>query len=139
MSKTIEGQGACLCGGVKIHAKSMNIRVGACHCSMCRKWGGGPLMTIDCGTDVSFEGEGNISVYDSSEWAERSFCNKCGSHLFYRLKESGQHFVAVGLFENEERFIFDHQVFIDKKPSFYSFANETKKITEAELFAKYSS
>ena len=96
-------------------------------------------MAIDCGTDVTFEGEDNISVYDSSEWAERAFCNKCGSHLFYKLKDSKQFFMSVGLFGNEERFNFNHQVFIDKKPSFYTFSNETNNMTEAELFAKYSS
>lgn len=139
MSDDVEKQGACLCGAVKIKSKTMNTEVGACHCSMCRKWGGGPLMSIDCGTDVFFEGEENISVYSSSKWAERAFCQKCGSHLFYRLKLRGQYFIPVGLFENEEVFDFTHQVFIDKKPSFYSFANETVNMTEAELFAKYSS
>ncbi|NIT13149.1 MAG: GFA family protein, partial [Candidatus Dadabacteria bacterium] len=52
---------------------------------MCRKWCGGPLMAVNCGTDVTFEGEDNITVYDSSSWAERGFCSGCGSHLFYRL------------------------------------------------------
>jgi hypothetical protein len=139
MSETIEGKGTCLCGTIKIVAKTMNIHMGVCHCNMCRKWGGGPLMAVDCGTEVSFEGEVNITVYDSSEWAERAFCNKCGSHLYYRLKENGQFMMPVGLFDNEPRFTFDHQVFIDKKPSFYSFANETLNMSEAEVFAKYSS
>jgi hypothetical protein len=139
MPETIEEQGTCLCGVVKINLKTINTQVGACHCSMCRKWGGGPFMAIDCGTDVTFEGEDNISVYDSSEWAERAFCNKCGSHLFYKLKDSKQFFMSVGLFGNEERFNFNHQVFIDKKPSFYTFSNETNNMTEAKLFAKYSS
>lgn len=139
MSATVEKKGACLCGAVKINSKTMNTEVGVCHCSMCRKWSGGPLMSIDCGIDVSFEGEENISVYNSSKWAERAFCKKCGSHLFYRLKLREQYFVPVGLFENEGTFDFTHQVFIDKKPSFYSFANETINMTEAELFAKYSS
>ncbi len=88
MSDVIVGSGSCLCGATLITAKSISKNVGACHCSMCRKWSGGPLMAVDCGTDVSFEGEENISVFKSSEWAERGFCNKCGSHLFYRLKES---------------------------------------------------
>lgn len=139
MSETFEEQGTCLCGSVKINLKTLNTQVGACHCSMCRKWGSGPFMAIDCGTDVSFEGNENISVYDSSEWAERAFCNKCGSHLFYRLKESKQFFMSVGLFKNEERFNLKHQVFIDNKPSFYSFSNQTDNMTEAELFAKYTS
>jgi len=138
MAEIIEGKGTCLCGSVKILAKTMSTQVGTCHCNMCRKWGGGPLMAVDCGTEVNFEGKENISLYDSSEWAERAFCNKCGSHLYYRLKENEQFIMPVGLVDNEETFTFDHQIFIDKKPSFYRFANVTKNMTEAEVFAKYS-
>jgi hypothetical protein len=138
MAEIIEGKGTCLCGSVKILAKTMSTQVGTCHCNMCRKWGGGPLMAVDCGTEVNFEGKEYISLYDSSEWAERAFCNKCGSHLYYRLKENEQFILPVGLFDNEETFTFDHQIFIDKKPSFYRFANVTKNMTEAEVFAKYS-
>ncbi len=138
MSDVIEGSGSCLCGATRIAAKNVSKNVGACHCSTCRKWGGGPLMAVDCGTDVSFEGEENISVFDSSKWAERGFCNKCGSHLFYRLKESKQYIMAVGLFDDDKLFVFDHQVFIDEKPSFYRFENETNDMTGAEMFAKYA-
>ena len=138
MSDMIEARGSCLCGATRIIARSVSKNVGACHCSMCRKWGGGPLMAVDCGTEVAFEGEENISVYNSSEWAERGFCNKCGSHLFYRLKESKQYVIPVGLFDDDELFVFDHQVFIDEKPTFYSFANATIDMTGAEVFARYA-
>ena len=96
-------------------------------------------MAVDCGTDISFEGIDNISVFDSSQWAERGFCKICGSHLFYRLKESQQYFMSVGLFDDDTDLVFDHQVFIDHKPAFYRFANETQDMTEAEVFAQYSS
>ncbi len=139
MSNVIEGRGSCLCGAIRITAKNMNNNVGACHCGMCRKWGGGPLMAVNCGTDVSFEGEDNISVFNSSDWAERGFCKKCGSHLFYRLKESKQYIMLAGLFDDQEMFVFDNQVFIDKKPSFYSFTNKTNDLTETEVFEKYGS
>ena len=138
MSDMIEGKGSCLCGAVRITAKSMSQHVGACHCRMCRKWGGGPLMAVDCGTDVSIEGGEHISVFESSAWAERGFCNKCGSHLFYRLKDSSQHIMPAGLFDDDQTFVFDNQVFIDEKPAFYSFANETKDMTAAEVFEKYA-
>lgn len=137
MSNTIEAEGQCLCGAVKVQAAQVDTHVGACHCGMCRKWGGGPLMATDCGTAVTFHGADNVSVYNSSDWAERGFCKNCGSHLFYRLKANNQHIVPVGLFDNQTDFIFDHQVFIDKKPAFYCFANETKDMTEAEVFEKY--
>ena len=133
-----EGKGHCLCGAVKFTVKNMKNSVEACHCGMCRRWGGGPFMCVECGTDVTFEGEENITVYNSSDWAERGFCKKCGSHLFYRLKDANEHQLPVGLFDYQKDFHFDLQVFTDRKPAFYSFANETKEMTEAEVIEKFA-
>jgi len=77
-----ERKGQCLCGAVKFTAKNAENNIDAYHCGMCRKWGGGPLMVVNCGSEVAFEGKENISVYSSSDWAERGFCKKCGSHIF---------------------------------------------------------
>lgn len=101
---------------------------------MCRKWAAGPFLALDCGTDLEISGEENISVFNSSDWAERAFCKKCGTALFYRLKESRQHIVSSELFEGLE-LNFDHQIFVDEKPGYYAFANETKDMTGAEVFA----
>ncbi len=139
MSELTDQTAACLCGAVRISAGSVSRDVGACHCNMCRKWGGGPLMVVDCGTDVSIGGEENVSVFDSSQWAERGFCSRCGTHLFYRLKQSGQTIVPVGLFAAHNQFNFDRQVFIDEKPPFYQFSNETNNMTGAEVFEKFGS
>ena len=132
------GKGSCLCGTISFTTSTMKTHIGTCHCDMCRKWASGPYMAVDCGTDVQFEGEENIGVYNSSEWAERGFCKQCGSSLFYRMKHSGRHMMAAGLFDGEPDFTLSHQVFIDKKPEFYSFAQETTDETEAELFAKHA-
>lgn len=94
-------------------------------------------MEIDCGPAVSFDDEEYVSVFDSSAWAERGFCRKCGTHLFYRIKETGQHMIPVGLFDDEDNLAFDNQVFIDEKPAFYRFADKTNEMTGAELFAKF--
>ena len=136
MSGAMLGVADCLCGAVHIKATKMSKHVGACHCGMCRKWGGGPFMEVDCGTDVIFTGEDSISVFDSSKWAQRGFCSQCGSHLFYRLKDTGQYMIPVGLFA-DNAFVFDHQVFVDKKPSYYRFANKTKDLTEQQVFELY--
>jgi hypothetical protein len=138
MTDGFEGTGMCLCNSVSITVQSLNKSVGACHCNMCRRWGGGPFMEVNCGSEVTFTGEEYISIYNSSEWAERGFCNNCGTHLFYKLKEGNQHMVPVGLFDNDEGLIFDNQVFIDEKPAYYSFANKTEELTGAELFAKFA-
>ncbi len=138
MTDIREANGSCLCGEINISAKSMNTHVGACHCSICRKWGGGPLMAVECGTEVSFSDNELITTFNSSEWAERGFCKQCGSHLFYRLKVNNFHYMPVGIFDDSDDVVFDHQVFIDFKPDYYEFANTTKNLTEAEVFAQHS-
>ncbi len=136
MAETKQRDGSCLCGAVQITAHT-GTSVGACHCSMCRTWGGGPLLALDCGPNVRFEGEEAISVFDSSAWAERGFCSRCGTHLFYRLKANGQYMMPPGLFDSEDGLVLEHQVFIDEKPEYYEFANATHNMTGAEIFAKY--
>ena len=132
-----EATGRCLCGAVKLIAHNHAANVGACHCHMCRRWGGGPLIAIDCGTDVGIDGKENVRVFDSSAWAERGFCKDCGTHLFYRLKESGQYIVPAGLFDKDPCVTFDSQVFIDEKPDYYEFANKTRNLTGKEVFDLY--
>ena len=138
MNKIIEGVGHCVCGKTGIVANKVNNSVHACHCNTCRKWGGGPAMSVDCGTDVTLEGEENISIFDSSDWAERGFCKQCGSHLFYRMKENKQYIVPVGIFKQEDQMVLQHQIFIDEKPSYYDFSNNTENMTGAEVFEKFS-
>lgn len=138
MSKKVEASGSCLCGAIKLVGKTVDTGVGACHCRTCRGWGGGPFLTVDCGTEVTIEGEENVSVFDSSEWAERGFCKLCGTHLFYRLKSNGQYIAAAGLFGDGIHFEMDHQVFVDQRPSYYCFSNKTHEMTGAEVFAMFA-
>ena len=130
-------EGKCLCAAVSIKAKAgKNVEI--CHCGVCRRWGGGPLMAIHCGTEVQITGNNNVSIFDSSEWAERGFCKICGTHLYYRLKQSQEYIVPAGLFQDQDGLTLKEQIFIDKKPGFYEFANRTPVLTEAQVFAKYA-
>ncbi len=138
MSETFAGKGSCLCGAVRMEAASASHHFDACHCSMCRKWGGGPLMAVGCGSDVQIKGEENVGRFSSSEWAERGFCKQCGTHLFYHLKGNDYYVLPLGLFDNARDMQFHEQVFIEEKPGFYDFANHTGKLTGEELFARFA-
>lgn len=94
---------------------------------------------MSCGTDVTFTGEDQIGIYDSSAWAERGFCKSCGSTLFYRFKSNGQHMMSVALFGDLPGLKFTRQVFVDERPDYYEFANETADMTGPEVFEKYRS
>lgn len=131
-------EGKCLCGAVKIIAETVKPGLHVCHCGMCRKWAGGPGMVAECGDAVRFEGEESITNFVSSEWAERGFCKACGTHLYYRLQGGTQYYVPAGIFDTDIEGTLESQIFIDRKPGYYDFANETKTMTEAEVMAAFA-
>lgn len=128
----------CLCGSVEVTA-SDHQEVSVCHCSMCRRWGGGPMFAVHCGREVGFGGTTEPQRYQSSEWAERGFCPTCGTHLFYHLLPSDEYILPAGLFQTGEAFRFASQIFIDEKPAFYDFRNQTPVMTGEEVFAQFGS
>ncbi len=130
--------GRCLCGAVKITVTGDHKDVGVCHCDMCRRWGSGPAMALHVGQDIEIEGKDHVTAYRSSDWAERGFCKTCGSNLYYRLVEADSYVVFAGLFSNQDGMTLKSQIFIDEKPAFYDFANETTNMTGAEVFALYA-
>lgn len=128
--------GHCLCGAVSFTAPEAR-EMSACHCGFCRRWGGGPLLVVHCGTDVQFNGSDRITTYASSAWAERAFCKDCGGHLYYRLLATGEYFVPAGTFDSNE-LEFTSQIYVDRKPTYYAFANETALLTEQQVIEQFS-
>lgn len=130
-------QGRCLCGAVTITVpESCTHDVYVCHCSMCRTWGGGPLMAIETQQGVTLEGEEYIGRYRSSDWAERAFCRTCGTHLFYRLFKPEIYSISAGLFPNVPQKLAS-QVYIDNKPDYYDFVQQTPTMTEQDIIDLY--
>ncbi|WP_286220121.1 GFA family protein [Marinobacter apostichopi] len=128
-------KGKCLCGAVEVVAAEHQ-DVGLCHCSMCRRWSGGPMFAVHCGSEVSFNGQ-EPSRYRSSDWAERGFCSLCGTHLFYRLLPTDEYVLPAGLFQDRE-FALSSEVFIDEKPGYYELKNDTRKMTGEQVFELYA-
>jgi hypothetical protein len=131
------GTGGCLCGAVRFSATLTKREFGVCHCSMCRKWTAGPFLAIEC-DDFTIADESKLGVYRSSEWAERGFCKACGTPLFYRLVAQPFYAASVEAFDDREGLAFTSQIFTDEKPSYYDFANTTKDMTGAEVFAAFN-
>ena len=127
-------KGGCLCGAVKIEVTLESEDVHICHCDMCRKWAGSSSFSLGCDKDWVIEGEENLTWYDSSEIAQRSFCNKCGTHLMFRTKDGNYQGVPAGALEGEKNFKLDKHIFIDKKPDYYDFADSIPRLTEKEFF-----
>lgn len=128
-------QAQCLCGAVHVTAPTVH-DVHACHCSMCLRWNGGPGFSLPAGTEVDVSGP--VTRYASSDWAERAFCSRCGTHLFYRLLANNAHYLAAGLFQDEDGLRLTQQIYIDEKPAYYALANDTEMLTGAQVQAQQS-
>jgi hypothetical protein len=105
---------------------------------MCQRLSGGIFLTVTA-RGIEFEGEEHISIYRSSAWAERGFCNKCGSHLFYRLLNSDEYEMCIGTFDDQADFVLATEIFVDRKPAGYALAGDHPRLTEVETLEKYTS
>lgn len=128
--------GRCLCGAVKVRATPLRRHVEACHCTMCRRWNGIAFVGVMCG-EVAIEGEDHVTRYRSSDWAERGFCNICGSALFYHYLPLGTYGFTAGLFPDDALLPLAEEIFIEEKPDYYAFAGDAAKLTGEEVKAKY--
>lgn len=135
--KTESMKGSCLCGAIEISAPAGS-EVDVCHCSMCRRWGGGPLLTVHSKVPIELGGTATPATYRSSEWAERGFCPNCGTHLFYHLLQSDEYAIPAGIFQDADHLQMTTQIFVDEKPAYYEFANRTRNMTGEEVFAQYT-
>jgi hypothetical protein len=129
---------SCLCCAVKVTAQEIDHKFTVCHCDSCRTWGGAPFYAVHCGTNVKFEGNEKIKVYDSSSRDSCGFCSDCGTHLFYKLNKSGEYNMPVGIFHSLKGLEMHMQYFSDQRPSFYCFSNETKEMTRAEIMEYFA-
>jgi hypothetical protein len=89
--------GGCQCGAVRYRLSAEPTGVNVCHCRMCQKASGGPMMAFG-GVRLSefFVSSGAIATFSSSDIAERGFCAQCGTPLTYQGVGSDRISVTLG-------------------------------------------
>lgn len=83
-------EGSCLCKGVTYALRAPLRDSVACHCMQCRKTSGHYVSAtqVDAG-GLEIKNDDTLQWYRSSPEAERGFCNRCGSSLFWRHDADG--------------------------------------------------
>ena len=112
MSETLSG--GCLCGDVRYEVRGDPVYVFHCHCSMCRRAGGTAFQTwagLEEGALTLTQG--SPERYESSSFATRGFCARCGGQLFYEYTEgqSPRWWVTVGTLDRPEQISPQRHVF----------------------------
>ena len=82
----IGATGGCLCGAVRYHLATAPSEAGYCHCHMCQRFSGAPVMAFATVPVADFVlTRGKPRRRRSSAFGERWFCGDCGSPLAMRV------------------------------------------------------
>jgi hypothetical protein len=82
--------GGCLCGSVKFEAALPSLWCAHCHCSMCQRYHGAPVVTWVGFSAEGFRitvGENTLRWFSSSAAAQRGFCGDCGSSILFKSEK----------------------------------------------------
>jgi hypothetical protein len=77
--------GGCHCSAVRYRARLRPVDCGYCHCRICQRTTGAPVLAWTSFPIESFGYEGETpAVYRSSKTGQREFCSRCGTQVAYR-------------------------------------------------------
>lgn len=86
-----ELEGGCLCGGLRYRITQAPIDAGYCHCRLCQRASGAPvvawLTVAIAGFDYS---QGTPAAFYSSPHSQREFCPRCGTQLAFRRRQDAR-------------------------------------------------
>lgn len=97
--------GGCQCGAVRYRFTQKPSGAHICHCRMCQKAFGAFYAPLVGGPLARFElTRGELSIFRSSDQAERGFCNQCGTPLSFGYIDGDRISVSIGSLDDPECF-----------------------------------
>ncbi len=82
-------EGGCLCGKVRFRVGAEALETGYCHCRMCQRNTGAPVVAWATFPAANFSWTaGSPAAYVSSPKVRRQFCAECGSYLVFQKEDS---------------------------------------------------
>jgi hypothetical protein len=77
--------GGCHCGDVRYEIEGEPVYHAICHCEACRASAGAPMVSWMAVKEDQFTlKSGQPNTFEGTPGAQRSFCPRCGTGLFYR-------------------------------------------------------
>ncbi len=116
-------RGGCLCGGVRYEVRGALRDVIACHCSQCRRFSGHFVAATGApSAQLTLTASDTLSWYASSDWAERGFCSRCGSSLFWRPTRGNSAWTSImaGTLDGPTHLKTERHIFVADKSDYYA-------------------
>jgi len=123
--------GGCLCGAVRFVCDGRPIKVNLCHCQMCRKASGAPVVAWAAYERARVRFGSEPTWRQSSAKAERAFCPKCGSAIaWHSLGDTAQIDLAVGAFDQPDDLKPAEHLWADSRIKWLKIEDSTPKYHE---------
>ena len=129
--------GQCMCGAVKFTAE-IGGGYSACWCKMCQQWASGLFMGVHTDGFEVTDGSSEFTRYKSSEWAERAFCAKCGSNIYYKGDDQPHPSIALGTLDDTSGLERKFEYYTDLKPDGFEPTDKTNAMTSDEVVAFFT-
>ena len=112
--------GSCLCRAVRYEVSGPLRDIIACHCNQCRKATGHfSAATAVRPEHLQVTDDGALRWFRSSGDAERGFCQRCGSTLFWRPDSGDRISIYAGSIDSEHDLQIAAHIFVREKGSYY--------------------
>jgi hypothetical protein len=118
-------RGGCLCGAIRFLAESDPVATGYCHCRLCQRSTGAPVLAWGSFPVASFAYvHGEPRVYGSSPHGQREFCPRCGTQLAYReIRDAATVDVNLGSLDRPETVVPRIHVFTGSRIPWFETAD----------------
>lgn len=128
-------KGQCLCGSIKYQIDKIELKMGHCHCSMCRKFHGAAFATFGESLKENFhwlEGENLLKSYKAENGTIRQFCSHCGSSMFFKDSEDANDVVefALGTLDDSAEIRPDAHIFVESKANWIELCDDLPKYAQ---------
>lgn len=131
--------GGCLCGAVRYRIDGPVRPVIACHCRQCRRQSGHYYAaTAAARSDVTIQGQEAITWFAASSQAERGFCSRCGSALFWHWHGRDRLSILAGSLDEPTGLALIGHIFVGEKGDYYEIADglpQRAQHCQGDLFA----
>ena len=127
--------GGCFCGALRFQSDLKPVETGYCHCSICRRTTGAPLLAFASFPLESFAyTKGKPSIFKSSSKGQREFCSTCGTQICFREAGPAKTVdINSGALDEPEAVAPDHHIYTSSRVSWLelddqlpSYENERK-------------
>lgn len=114
--------GSCLCGAVSYRVHGKLRPVTTCHCGQCRK-NSGHFMAATAAENEELEivdPDRALTWFRSSSFAQRGFCSRCGSSLFWKRDDAPYTAITAGTLDGNTGLRIEAHIYTADMGDYYA-------------------